>query len=88
MMSTNRISLPTDFAEETKQYFSRGCTVIYLAVNGSAAGYVVLTDTVRPESVQMIDRLQMLNVQPVLLTGDNENAAAAIASELHKKRSV
>lgn len=43
----------------------------------------MLSDTVRTESTQMIDQLQNLGVQPVLLTGDNENAARAIARELH-----
>ncbi len=46
------------------------------------AGFIVLSDTLRPESRGMIKRLKELGVEPVLLTGDNENAAKNIAREL------
>lgn len=46
---------------------------------------VVLSDTLREESQQMINRLSCLSVQPVLLTGDNENAAKFIAKQLQIK---
>ena len=60
----------------------KGCTVIHIVTDGKFAGYLVLSDTVRTESAGMIAQLKELNVQPVLLTGDHENAAAAIASQL------
>ena len=60
----------------------QGCTVIYLAVDGLLAGYIALSDTLRPESGTTIRGLARLSVQPVLLTGDHENAARAIARHL------
>ena len=59
-----------------------GCTVTYLAVDGAFAGYLVLSDTLRAESADMIASLHGLGVRPVLLTGDHENAAQAIAGRL------
>lgn len=59
-----------------------GSTVIYVASCGKLAGYIALTDTVREESPSMIAKLRSLNVQPVLLTGDHENAASSIARRL------
>jgi P-type E1-E2 ATPase len=56
--------------------------VILIAVEGVFAGYAVLSDTVRQESGQMIAQLTKLGVQPVLLTGDNPNAAQAIGAKL------
>lgn len=56
--------------------------MIHMVADGKFAGYLVLSDTVRTESAGMIAQLKDLNVQPVLLTGDHENAAAAIASQL------
>ena len=56
--------------------------MIHIVTDGKFAGYLVLSDTVRTESAGMIAQLKELNVQPVLLTGDHENAAAAIASQL------
>lgn len=56
--------------------------MIHIVADGKFAGYLVLSDTVRTERAGMIAQLKELNVQPVLLTGDHENAAAAIASQL------
>ena len=60
----------------------QGCTVIYLAVDGLLTGCIALSDTLRPESETTIRGLARLSVQPVLLTGDHENAARAIARQL------
>ncbi len=70
---------PTDAEAHIKQ----GCTVIYVAANGSFIGFIALSDTLRRESAATISALSELGVQPVLLTGDNENAAKAIADKLH-----
>ena len=82
MMTRRQISIPEDIKKETEQYLSQGCTIIYMAVDSSLAGYLVLSDTIRPETAPMLRHLHELHVQPVLLTGDNENAAAAIAGQL------
>lgn len=66
-----------------EEYVRRGCTVIYLAVEGAPAGYLALSDTLRPESGGTIAALTELGVEPVLLTGDNENAAKTMAERLH-----
>lgn len=65
------------------KYINLGCTVTYVAIDGEYAGFLALSDTLREESAGMIDSLSSLGVQPVLLTGDHENAAKTIASQLH-----
>ena len=64
------------------RYLNEGSTVIYVAVDDRPAGYLVLSDTVREESKDMITELDHIGVQPVLLTGDHQNAADAIAAPL------
>lgn len=85
MLLANNILLSSEIRQEAEQHFSQGCTVIYIAIDNILAGFVVLSDTIRAESVAVIEKLQALKVCPVLLTGDNENAAGAIAGELHIK---
>lgn len=52
--------------------------VTYVAVDGSFAGFLALSDTLRQESAETIAALSNLGVQPVLLTGDHKNAARTI----------
>ena len=83
MLSENNIILSNEIEQKVRQHFSQGHTVIYLAIDNVLAGFVVLSDTIRTEGIPMIEQLQDLKVEPILLTGDNENAAEAIAKELH-----
>ncbi len=83
MLRENRINFPADVKKQAEKFLNQGCTMIYVAINKSLAGYLALADTVRSESAEMIDKLTELGVEPVLLTGNHENAAAAIAGQLH-----
>ena len=83
MLWEAQIILPADQKNAVEQYLRQGCTVIYLAVDQKAAGYLVLSDTIREESAVMIDQLNAMHVTPVLLTGDHENSAKTIAGQLH-----
>ena len=83
MLSEYAVSLPAAASAEAEQYLDQGCTVIYAALDGVFSGFLALADTVRKESASVIDGLRGLGVQPVLLTGDHQNAAASIAAQLH-----
>lgn len=80
LLSEQGVALPESDAAET--YLAQGCTVTYVAVDAAFAGLIVLSDTLRAESADMIHALTELHVEPVLLTGDHENAAQAIAAQL------
>jgi len=61
---------------------SQGATPIVIVIDGAVAGVVVLADTLKPTSALALSRLRALGLTPVLLTGDNAGAAAAVAAEL------
>ena len=67
---------------DAEAFIQQGCTVTYVAVDGILAGFLALSDTLRTESPATIAALSDLDVQPVLLTGDHENAARTIANKL------
>ncbi len=83
MMAEKNIAVTETVLTETKAFLKQGCTVIYVSADDKLAGYLVLSDTPRENSAAMIDRLKRLSIEPVLLTGDNEEAATAIAGQLH-----
>ena len=76
------ITISKELANGAGKYLNEGSTVIYIAIDEILAGYIVLSDTVREESKDMISALGKIGVHPVLLTGDNKNAANAIAGQL------
>ena len=59
-----------------------GQTTVAVAWDGVLRGLLALADTVKPSSAQAIAELKALGLTPVLLTGDNERAARAIAARV------
>lgn len=82
LLTEREIELSQEVFTETEGYLKEGSTIIYLAVERTLTGYLVLADTMRPESEAMIKKLEELKVEPVLLTGDHKNAAQTIAAQL------
>ena len=57
-------------------------TVLYVLADGAVIGALALADRVRPESRQAVDELHRLGVDVVMITGDAEPVAAAVAAEV------
>lgn len=54
---------------------SQGKASVIIAKNGSAAGVIAMSDTVRPEAKGMVEKLRKMSTDTVLLTGDNKQTA-------------
>ena len=80
LLREHKVSLAA--SAEAEGYLHQGCTVTYVAVDGAFAGFIALSDTLRSESAATIASISQLGVQPVLLTGDHEDAANTIAGRL------
>ncbi len=76
------MSLPDDIANAADGAASLGRTPIFVGWDGAARGVVVVADTVKPTSAQAISQLRSLGLTPVLLTGDNRQAAHAVAAQV------
>ena len=77
-----QINVATDQIN-TQQHDAAGHTLVYVAVNNRLAGVVVIADTLKPDSLQAIERLQNLGINVVLISGDQPNPVKHIANELH-----
>lgn len=63
---------------------------VFLAVNGMFAGYMVISDTIKSDAVSAIRKLKALGLHSVMLTGDSQSGADAVAAatgidEVHAK---
>jgi Cu+-exporting ATPase len=59
-----------------------GRTAVAVAVDGRYAGAVLVADTVKPSSAGAVAQLRALGLNPILLTGDTEATARAVAAEV------
>ena len=60
-----------------------GKTVSYIAIDGIALGFVSISDKIKATSAEAVKELIRQGVEVIMLTGDNENTAKAVADELH-----
>lgn len=54
---------------------------VFLAVNGKFAGYLLISDTIKQDAKSAIRHLKSLGLYTVMLTGDSESSASAVAKE-------
>jgi Cu2+-exporting ATPase len=60
----------------------RGESVVYVVGDGTVVGAIALSDVVRPESRVAVDALRDMEVEVAMLTGDSQDVADAVASDL------
>ncbi|GAB3950629.1 heavy metal translocating P-type ATPase [Streptomyces sparsus] len=77
LTGSGRDSLPA-----TGEWTARGATVLHVLVNGDVAGALALDDEIRPESREAVDALHQLGAHVVMITGDAEPVARAVAGRL------
>ncbi len=69
-------------AETAAALAAMGRTPMFAAVDGREAGIVAVADTVRPESKEAIATMHALGLRVVMMTGDNQRTAEAVASQV------
>jgi Cu2+-exporting ATPase len=75
-LTENKINLPDDFTANDTE------TVVFVLIKNELAGYIALSDEIRPESTEAIKILTAENIKSILLTGDNQKVAASVSKTL------
>ena len=57
-------------------------TAVYVAKDGEFIGYIVISDTLKPETADVISKLNAMGARTVMLTGDNEDVARDVAKKV------
>ncbi|MEV1020414.1 heavy metal translocating P-type ATPase [Streptomyces sp. NPDC050264] len=76
------IRLPADLARAKSAAEAAGRTAVAVAWDGEARAVLEVADAVKETSADAVRRLRALGLRPVLLTGDNEAVARAVAAEV------
>jgi Cu+-exporting ATPase len=76
------LTSPPGLAERADQAEQAGQSVTFVAWDGQVRGLLAVADTVKPTAQAAVTRLRALGLHPVLLTGDNERAARAVADQV------
>jgi Cu+-exporting ATPase len=74
------LSLPDELDTARADLESGGATAVLVGWAGRAQGLIALTDTVRPSAAVAVAALRRQGLRPVLVTGDNERTALAVAA--------
>jgi heavy metal translocating P-type ATPase len=81
MMEEAEVTIPADVIGRSEALYAIGSTVVFVSLDGEYAGSVAFSDSIRQTSKDTVSGLGSLGVGCVLLTGDNDRAAAHMASQ-------
>jgi Cu+-exporting ATPase len=82
LMAEWSLAIPAELDAARRAAEALGRTAVLAAWDGEVRAVLAVADTVKPTSAEAIDRLKRLGLRPVLLTGDNETTARAVAAEV------
>jgi Cu+-exporting ATPase len=88
LMEDSNVSVSETADATLKQFETQGKTAILSAIDNKLAGIIALADTIKDNAKQAIDSLKSMGIQVVMLTGDNERTANAVASKLGMSRVI
>ncbi|WP_280293738.1 heavy metal translocating P-type ATPase [Nocardia abscessus] len=74
--------LDDELAQAIRAAEAEGKTAVAVGWDGKARGVLVVADAVKPTSAEAISQLRALGLTPIMLTGDNQAAADAIAAQV------
>jgi P-type Cu+ transporter len=82
LLAERGLAMPPELEAARTAAESRGRTAIAAGWDGQARALFAVADTVKPTSAEAVASLNELGLRPVLLTGDNETTARAVAAEV------
>ncbi len=81
-LEDNHVQGITPLLAQAKEAQEQAQTVIFVAIDQEAAGFIVVADPIKESTPQAIEELHRLGLQVIMLTGDNVDTAKAVAKKL------
>lgn len=82
LLTTHHISIPENLKQKAAEVQSKAHTVSYIAENDNVLGFISFTDKIKKNAKAAIQQLVNEGIEVIMLTGDNEHTAKAVADEL------
>ena len=82
LLEERSVSVPEQVTYAVTAAQQRGATAVVVGWDGVARGMIAVADTVKPSSADAVRELRRLGLRPILLTGDNQAAAAHVARQV------
>ena len=78
-MEVNNIE--NNYEEESEKLSSEGKTPMFVAINRKYAGIIAVADTMKESAIMAVEKLKAMNIDVIMITGDNKITANAIAKK-------
>ncbi len=82
MVLAGNSSLMRREAVNFSEHIKEAETAVYIAIDGEYAGCILISDSLKPDAEEAIEKLRAKNIQTIMLTGDNHHATKAMADKL------
>ncbi|MBI2542259.1 heavy metal translocating P-type ATPase [Candidatus Woesearchaeota archaeon] len=82
LMQQHKIKISDDVDNKISRLEEQGKTTVILGLNKSVIGLIAIADTLKENSKEAVEKLHKLGKEVVMITGDNERTAKAIASQV------
>lgn len=82
LMDESGVVLSAEAVSQAARFANAGATPLFVAADGAALGLIAVADPVKPSSAAAIARLRAAGIRTVMLTGDNQRTARAIARQV------
>jgi heavy metal translocating P-type ATPase len=80
LLTGHGLTVPAGLAAQCREWEQAGNTAVLAGWDGAARGAIAVADTVKPSAAPAVAELRALGLRPILLTGDNEPTAQAVAA--------
>jgi P-type Cu+ transporter len=82
MMFDNRLSIDANVETRLSQLEQEGKTAVLVSINNRLSGIIAIADTIKEGAKEVIEKLKNQRIEPIMLTGDNERTAKAVATKI------
>ncbi len=82
LLEETKLAIPAEFSRHVREAGAKGETIVFVAQGGAVLGAIALADVVREESKEAVRELKAMGIRSVMITGDSEDVAKAVAAEI------